>query len=53
VVAPLKLNRQKVVAKRKAFGEAVEKDPVAKVLVHTPVSFLEDIYDYLVPVELF
>jgi primosomal protein N' (replication factor Y) len=52
VVAPLKLHRQKVVAKRKAFGEAVEKDPVAKVLVHTPVSFLGDIYDYLIPAEL-
>jgi primosomal protein N' (replication factor Y) (superfamily II helicase) len=52
VVAPLKLNRQKVVAKRKSFGEAALADPVAKVLVHTPVSFLEDIFDYLIPTEL-
>ncbi|NBU93756.1 MAG: hypothetical protein EBS18_04300, partial [Actinobacteria bacterium] len=52
MVAPLKLSRQKVVARRQAFGAAAEKNPVAKVLVHTPVSFLEDIYDYLIPIEL-
>jgi len=52
VVAPLKLTRQKVVAKGKSFGEIAEENPVAKVLVHTPVSYLEDIYDYWIPKEL-
>jgi primosomal protein N' (replication factor Y) len=52
VVAPLKLTRQKVVAKRKSFGEIAEDNPIAKVLVHTPVSYLEDIYDYWIPSEL-
>lgn len=52
MVAPLKLNRQKVLAKRKSFSDNAEENPVAKVLVHTPVSFLEDIYDYRVPREL-
>lgn len=52
MVAPLKLTRQKVVAKGKSFGEIAEENPVAKVLVHTPVSYLEDIYDYWIPKEL-
>jgi primosomal protein N' (replication factor Y) len=52
VVTPLKLKRQQVKAKSSSNVEIAEDKPVAKVLVNTPVSFLEDIYDYLVPAEL-
>lgn len=52
MVAPLKLTRQKFVAKRKSFGEIAEENSIAKVLVHTPVSYLEDIYDYWIPKEI-
>ena len=41
-----------VAAKRKSFGEIAEQNPIAKVLVHTPVSYLEDIYDYWIPREI-
>lgn len=52
MVTPLKLKRQQVKAKSRSFVEIAEEKPVAKVLVKTPVSFLEDIYDYLIPAEL-
>ena len=52
MVTPLKLKRQQVKAKSRSFVEIAEENPVAKVLVKTPVSFLEDIYDYLIPAEL-
>ena len=52
MVAPLKLKRQQVKPKHSSNKEVAEENPVAKVLVHTPVSYLEDIYDYLVPAEL-
>jgi primosomal protein N' (replication factor Y) len=49
VVAPLKLKRQKSAAVAGARPELAENNPLAKVLVKTPVSYLEDIYDYVVP----
>ncbi|MEY3384924.1 MAG: hypothetical protein RLZ38_425, partial [Actinomycetota bacterium] len=52
--APLKLKRQRsseVRSQSKKFPVA-ELKPVASVLVDTPVSHLEGIYDYLVPQEL-
>lgn len=52
MVTPLKLKRQQVKAKSGSNVEIAEDKPVAKVLVNTPVSYLEDIYDYLVPAEL-
>ena len=52
MVTPLKLKRQQVKAKSSSNVEIAEDKPVAKVLVNTPVSYLEDIYDYLVPAEL-
>lgn len=52
MVAPLKLKRQQVKPKHSSNKDVAEENPVAKVLVHTPVSYLEDIYDYLVPAEL-
>jgi primosomal protein N' (replication factor Y) len=54
VSAPLKLKRQRsseVRSQSKKFPVA-ELKPVASVLVDTPVSHLEGIYDYLVPQEL-
>jgi len=54
VSAPLKLKRQRsseVRSQSKKFLVA-ELKPVASVLVDTPVSHLEGIYDYLVPQEL-
>lgn len=52
MVTPLKLKRQQVKAKSSSKAEIAEDKAVAKVLVKTPVSYLEDIYDYLVPAEL-
>jgi len=52
VAAPLKLKRQ-ITAQKLKFNSAVaDQYPVASVLVDTPVSHLEGIYDYLVPLHL-
>ena len=52
MVTPLKLKRQQVKVKSSSKLEIAKDKPVAKILVNTPVSYLEDIFDYLVPVEL-
>lgn len=52
MVAPLKLKRQKTATPRSAEQNTAKNNPLAKVLVKTPVSYLEDIYDYLVPESL-
>ena len=52
MVAPLKLRQQKSSNLFQAEVVASEKLPVASVLVDTPVSHLEGIYDYLVPEHL-
>lgn len=52
MVAPLKLKRQKSAPNRVLKSDALPENPVAKVLINPPVSHLEDIYDYLIPVEL-
>ena len=49
MVAPLKLKRQKSATPKSANQDTAKNKPLAKVLVKTPVSYLEDIYDYLVP----
>jgi len=51
VAAPLKLKRQNSSASVKQNKQITSNLPVAAVLVDTPVSHLEGIYDYLVPVE--
>jgi len=51
VAAPLKLKRQNSSAPVKRNKLITSNLPVAAVLVDTPVSHLEGIYDYLVPVE--
>ncbi len=52
MVAPLKLKRQKSTPNRGINSKILPENPVAKILVNPPVSHLEDIYDYLVPIEL-
>ena len=52
MVAPLKLKREKIAPRRVSTREIAVNNPVARVLVKTPVSHLEDIYDYLVPESL-
>lgn len=52
MVTPLKLKRQQFKVKSSSSIEVANKKPVAKVLVNTPISYLEDIFDYLVPTEL-
>lgn len=52
MVAPLKLRQQKSSSSFQGEVVASEKLPVASVLVDTPVSHLEGIYDYLVPEHL-
>ena len=52
MAAPLKLKRQRTPQKIKPNSAIAEKQPVAAVLVDTPVSHLEGIYDYLVPLHL-
>ncbi len=51
---PLKLKRQKPIGFSKSKREYLSavSNPLASVLVDTPVSHLEGIYDYLVPEEL-
>jgi len=51
VAAPLKLKRQNSSASVNQDKQITSNLPVAAVLVDTPVSHLEGIYDYLVPVE--
>jgi primosomal protein N' (replication factor Y) (superfamily II helicase) len=51
VAAPLKLKRQQTAQKPKSKS-AADLFPVAAVLVDTPVSHLEGVYDYLVPLHL-
>ena len=49
MAAPLKLKRQSSAKPAKQSVSASENLPIAAVLVDTPVSYLEGIYDYLVP----
>ena len=51
MAAPLKLKRQKTSTPKRQNKEISTNLPVAGVLVDTPVSHLEAIYDYLVPAE--
>ena len=52
MAAPLKLKRQQTAQKLKSNSATADLLPVAAVLVDTPVSHLEGIYDYLVPLHL-
>jgi primosomal protein N' (replication factor Y) len=49
VAAPLKLKRQSVAKAPQKLPNVSKNLPIASVLVDTPVSRLEGIYDYLVP----
>jgi primosomal protein N' (replication factor Y) len=49
VAAPLKLKRQSVAKAPQKLPNVSKNSPIASVLVDTPVSSLEGIYDYLVP----
>ncbi len=49
MAAPLKLKRQSSAKPAKQSVSPSENLPIAAVLVDTPVSYLEGIYDYLVP----
>ena len=51
MVAPLKLKRQKILSKS-SKALFTSENQVAKVLVNTPLSHLEDIYDYYIPIDL-
>ena len=50
MAAPLKLKRQAVAKAPQKLLNVSKNLPIASVLVDTPVSSLEGIYDYLVPV---
>ena len=52
MAAPLKLKRQITAQKPKSNSAVADQLPIAAVLVDTPVSHLEGIYDYLVPLHL-
>lgn len=52
MTAPLKLKRQSVKSKPGIDKEDLAKLKVASVLVDTPVSHLEGLYDYLIPSSL-
>lgn len=52
MVVPLKLKGEKIVSRKTLTEKTALNQPIAKVLVKTPVSYLEDIYDYLVPESL-
>ncbi len=52
MTAPLKLKRQSVKSKPGKDKEDLAKLKVASVLVDTPVSHLEGLYDYLIPSSL-
>jgi primosomal protein N' (replication factor Y) (superfamily II helicase) len=49
VAAPLKLKRQAVANVSQSSTPTTKNLPVASILVDTPVSHLEGVYDYLVP----
>ena len=49
MAAPLKLKRQSVAKAPQKLPNVSKNSPIASVLVDTPVSSLEGIYDYLVP----
>lgn len=51
MAAPLKLKRQKTSLSQKRDELLATSLPIAAVLVDTPVSHLEGIYDYLVPLK--
>lgn len=52
MAAPLKLKRQRSSTPTRQSKEISTNLPIAGVLVDTPVSHLEAIYDYLVPAEI-
>ncbi len=52
MAAPLKLKQQKSSSVYRERVLVSENLPVASVLVETPVSHLEGIYDYLIPQHL-
>ena len=52
MASPLKLKRQITTNSKNITAEVATELPIAAVLVDTPVSHLEGIYDYLVPVHL-
>ena len=52
MASPLKLKRQATTNSKKISAEVATELPIAAVLVDTPVSHLEGIYDYLVPIHL-
>jgi primosomal protein N' (replication factor Y) len=49
VAAPLKLKRQAIAKVAQSSTPTAKHLPIASILVDTPVSHLEGIYDYLVP----
>jgi len=49
VAAPLKLKQQRSATTINLKAPVADQLPVAAVLVDTPLSHLEGIYDYLVP----
>ena len=52
MASPLKLKRQATTNSKKISAEVAPDLPIAAVLVDTPVSHLEGIYDYSVPIHL-
>jgi hypothetical protein len=52
VVEPLKLRRQKFESKPVVLKDVNQSGYTAEVLVQTPVSFVDQIYSYLIPLEL-
>ena len=52
MAAPLKLKQQKFTTTSREQVLVAKHLPIASVLVDTPVSHLEGIYDYLVPQHL-
>ena len=49
MTAPLRLKRQRPTSRRQEISQIRSGRLVAAVLVDTPVSHLEGIYDYLIP----
>ena len=52
MVEPLKLKRQKFDSKPVVLKDVNQSGYTAEVLVQTPVSFVDQIYSYLIPLEL-
>ena len=52
MVEPLKLKRQKSESKPVVLKDVNQSGYTAEVLVQTPVSFVDQIYSYLIPLEL-